>query len=117
MTVPGHVHLGLTGVVGQRQRENARAQVVQVQISPQPGYFALARLKCPHRSTAPQAFRSEDRVNALVGAHIENGHAWLKDAIEKGEFIGVDAAGDINLPAQIYRKSTRLNSSHLGISY
>src|ERR1039458_9859039 len=108
MAVPGHVHLGLTGMVSHRQRKDARVQVIQVQVASQPGYFSLARLKCPHGSVASQTFRGEDRVNTLIGAGIEKRHAWLKNAVEKCEFIGVDAAGDVDLPAQIDRKSTRL---------
>src|SRR2546426_6546998 len=71
-------------------------------------------IRRPPRSTLfpyTTLFRSVEREHRVVGDRLE--HSAVRQELE---LLGIDGFGDPT-PPRVDRKSTRLNSSHLVISY
>src|SRR5690242_17729232 len=99
--IPSEGQLGLTVSVAQPQTENARIQFVQLQIVLQARQLTAAGLKGPHSSCRPDTAGGENCVQTVVGAGIDEGHAGFEDAVEKHDFVRLEASGDVNLAADV----------------
>src|ERR1039458_10571536 len=64
----------------------------------------------------PRQRAADDQLLDLRGALIQGGHAHIAEIPLDRVIVDVSRAS-VNLDRRVDRKSTRLNSSHLGISY
>src|ERR1051326_5390456 len=103
--IPSEGQFGLTVSVAQAQTENARIEFIQLQIVFQPRQLAAAGLKGPHSSCQPDTAGGENCVQTVVGAGIDEGHAGFEDAIEKRNFVRLEASRDVNLAADVIARS------------